>query len=104
MNFFKELKNYGIGGLRIELGKHFALESEGSYFLRGVFGEFEDMFNYAECIESSEELLNKYTTFINVLTDDTTNQSKMVIYVMSHDTKESWGFSKSMDDNVITLK
>lgn len=105
IKFLRELKNCGVGGFRIDMGKHFALESEGSYFWTRVFGEFGDMFNYAECIESSEDLLNRYTPFINVLTDrDATNQSRMVIYVMSHDTEESWGVTKNMDDKVITLK
>jgi hypothetical protein len=84
------------------MGKHFALKEEGSDFWENVFGRFSDMFNYAECLECSKELLDKYTKFINVLTDSSaSDRSKMVVFIMTHDTEETWGFTKNMNDRTI---
>jgi glycosidase len=100
--FLQDLKDCGISGFRIDMGKHFGLKEEGSDFWERVFGRFNDMFNYAECLECSKELLDKYTKFINVLTDSSaSDRSKMVIFVMSHDTEETFGFTKKMDDRMI---
>ena len=102
IKFLQELKDSGISGFRVDQGKHFSLPSEGSNFWERVFDGFSDMFNYAECLESSKELLDQYTPFINVLTDGTaSDRSKMVIYIMSHDTELTFGYTKHMDDNMI---
>jgi len=102
IKYLQELKDCGIKSMRIDMGKHFSLPSEGSNFWERVFGKYNDMFNYAECLESSKELLDQYTPFINVLTDGTaSDRSKMVIYIMSHDTELTFGYTKHMDDNMI---
>jgi alpha-amylase len=102
VDFLQDLKDCNVSGFRIDMGKHFALKEEGSDFWERVFGRFGDMFNYAECLECDKELLDKYTKFINVLTDSSaSDRSKMVIFVMSHDTEETFGFTKKMDDRMI---
>jgi glycosidase len=102
IDFLQDLKDCGVSGFRIDMGKHFALKEEGSDFWENVFGRFSDMFNYAECLECSKELLDKYTSFINVLTDSSaSDRSKMVVFIMTHDTEETWGFTKKMDDRMI---
>jgi len=102
INFLEELKECGVKGFRVDMGKHFSLEEEGSQFWGRVFGNFEDMFNYAECLDCSKEILDKYTKVINVLTNGSaSDKSKMVIYIMSHDTEETWGFTKKMNDELI---
>lgn len=102
IGFLQDLKDCGVSGFRVDMGKHFGLKEEGSVFWERVFGRFSDMFNYAECLECDKELLDKYTKFINVLTDSSaSDRSKMVIFVMSHDTEETFGFTKKMDDRMI---
>jgi alpha-amylase len=103
IKFLSELREYGVLGLRVDMGKHFALEEEGSLFWKRVFGGFSDMFNYAECLECDKSLLDKYTKFINVITDYhmPSDRSKAVIFIMSHDTEETWGFTKKMKDSDI---
>lgn len=103
IEFLEDLKSCGISGFRIDMGKHFGLEEEGSVFWNRVFGRFSDMFNYAECLECDKTLLDKYTKFINVITDYylPTDKSKAVIYIMSHDSEETWGFTKKMKNNDI---
>jgi glycosidase len=103
IEFLQDLKNCGCDGFRIDMAKHFALKEEGSVFWERVFGRFNDMFNYAECLECDKNLLDKYTRFINVITDYylPTDKSKAIINMMSHDTEETWGFTKKMQDNDI---
>jgi glycosidase len=102
IDFLQDLKDCNVSGFRIDMGKHFALKEEGSDFWENVFGRFSDMFNYAECLECSKELLDKYTKFINVLTDSSaSDRSKMVVFIMTHDTEETWGFTKNMNDRTI---
>lgn len=102
INYLDDLRECGASGFRVDMGKHFALNEEGSNFWERVFGRHSSLFNYAECLECSKELLDKYTKFIKVLTDSTaSNKEKMVIFIMSHDTKETWGLTKKMDDKVI---
>lgn len=102
IKFLTELKECGVNGFRIDMGKHFGLTDEGSNFWNNVFGRFKDMFNYAECIECETKLLDKYTKFINVLTDGyATDKSKMVIFIESHDTYYTWGYTKKMTDKMI---
>lgn len=103
IEFLEDLKSCGVSGFRVDMGKHFALKEEGSFFWERVFGRFNNMFNYAECLECNKDLLDKYTKFINVITDYylPTDKSKAIIYLMSHDTEETWGFTKKMKDNDI---
>ena len=102
IKFLQELKDCKVDGYRIDAGKHFGLESEGSNFWPRVFGGFSDMFNYGECLDCSTELLDQYTEFINVLSDkDATDKSKMVTYFMSHDTELTFEYTTHMTDQDI---
>jgi alpha-amylase len=103
IKFLDELREAGCDGFRIDMGKHFGLKEEGSVFWERVFDRYSSLFNYAECLECDKNLLDKYTKFINVITDYylPTDNSKAVVYMMSHDTEETWGFTKRMKDNDI---
>lgn len=103
IKFLEELKSCGVSGFRVDMGKHFGLPEENSNFWPRVFGRFSDMFNYAECLECSTEILDKYDEFVNVLTDDknSSDKSKMVIFIMSHDTELTFGYTLHMTDEII---
>jgi len=105
IEFLEDLKRCGISGFRIDMGKHFALKEEDDRcdFWERVFGKYKDMFNYAECLECDKNLLDKYTKFINVLTDSSaSDRSKMVIFIESHDTYHTFGYTKKMNDRMIS--
>lgn len=104
IEFLQDLKTCGVNGFRVDMGKHFALPEEGCDFWPRVFGPFRDMFNYAECLGSSTELLDKYTSFINVITDggNPSDMTKLVAFVMSHDTElNEGGETIRMNDELI---
>lgn len=103
ISFLDELKDCGISGFRLDMGKHFALPEEGSNFFTNVFKPFKNMFNYAECLECSKELLDKYTKYIDVLTDYglPSDKSKSVVYVESHDSNLSFHITDKMSDELI---
>ena len=61
IEFIKELKSYGVNGLRIDQLKHYKVHSEGCDFLRNVFNQFEnDMFIYGEVIDCPKEINDLY--------------------------------------------
>lgn len=101
--FLQDLKICGADGFRVDMGKHFALNSEGSNFWDYVFEDFKDMFIYAECIDCSKEILNKYTEEgINVLSNcDCYDKSKLVSFIMTHDTELTWHSTSNKTDDII---
>lgn len=103
IKFLQELKDCQVSGFRVDASKHFALPSENSNFWERVFGQFKDMFNYAECLDCTKEILDKYTEFINVITnvDDVTDKSKLVVFFMSHDTELTFQSTIHMTDDII---
>ena len=102
IEYLQELKDCNIDGFRVDMGKHLSLPSEGSNFWERVFGQFKDMFNYIECLDCSKELLDEYTKFTTVLTNDNaSDQSKMVIFIMSHDTELTFQSTIHITDDLI---
>jgi len=87
IEFLQDLKDCGIKGFRVDMGKHFGLKDEGSNFWERVFGRFSDMFNYAECLLDCDKL-DVYGNIMNVITDGyLQDHSKAVIFLMTHDTE-----------------
>lgn len=103
IQFLDELVECGISGFRVDMGKHFALKEEGSVFWERVFSKYSNLFNYAECLECDTKLLDLYTKCMAVISDynSPSDKTKLVMYIMSHDTEETWGFTKNKNDDVI---
>lgn len=101
--YIRSLKECGVKSLRIDMGKHFSLPEEGSVFWTRVFDEFKDMFNYCECLECETELLDKYTKYMNVITDYRmpTDRSKAVVFIESHDSYFTFKTTTKMSDHQI---
>lgn len=100
-DFITDLFVTGVDGLRVDMGKHFALPHEGSQFWPWLSGKCRDWGKvlYAEAIQSSKELLDYYCQYTMVGTDSfATNRDKMVTWVESHDDYLSWGGTKNMND------
>lgn len=107
IKFMDELISCGVDGFRLDQGKHYCLpfEDKRCHFWQRVFGRYKDKFNYAECIQCDKWLLDKYSEYINVLTDkEASDKSKMVIYVESHDSylnNSEAGYTKNMEDSML---
>lgn len=103
IDFLQELKDCGVNGFRIDMGKHFALPDEGSCFWERVFGRFSDMFNYAECLLDCDRL-NDYAKHVKVLTNGrTANPEDTVAFIMTHDSELGCNSSTAhyTDENII---
>lgn len=101
--FLHYLKSVGVSGVRVDMGKHFALPSEGSDWWNNVIlAEFKNGFNFAECIDCDKYILDQYTQFIKVFSNrDCSDKSKMISFIMSHDTEETWLSTKNKTRDII---
>lgn len=101
--FLHELRLIGVNGFRIDMGKHFALYEEGSNFWRYVFGDFKDMFIYAECIDCDKQTLDKYVAEgIDVFSNcDCSDKSHLVSFIMTHDTELTWHSTSNKTSDII---
>lgn len=95
--YLQELMDCGIRGIRIDMAKHFALPSEGGSKFWNLINEFKDKYNlvvYGECIQCSDDLLNRYIqeTGIMVLTDYVGfwDREKTMAMIYSHDHALTW--------------
>lgn len=89
-------------GIRLDMGKHFALPEEGGTFWDNVIKQYKERgkFIYAECINTPTHILNAYTRYCSTLTDQ---YAKMgvgsVRFFESHDTYyHDWSNTDKMDD------
>ena len=86
-HFDKLLYDIGFDGVRLDMGKHFALPNEGGTFWTNVIGRYTEKFIYAECINTPTYLLNEYTKYCKVLTDQYAQMGTgSVRFFESHDT------------------
>lgn len=100
-NLISDLFITGVDGLRIDMGKHFALPREGSDFwtwLSRICRENGKLL-YSEVIQTSKELLDEYCEFTMVGTDGSpSDRNKMIAWVESHDDFLTWRKGVSMTD------
>ena len=93
-------------GLRIDMGKHFALPHEGSMFWITVTRRYPDKFIMAECLDIDNHLFNNYAEYVHVLTNfkPSENKDKAVVFAESHDTyytfrsTENWSNQKRINE------
>ena len=89
-------------GLRVDMGKHYALPEENCTFWKNVVGRYSNKFIYSECINLNKELMDKYSNYTNILISDhdyCPSNEKSVVFFESHDTYFSWGYTKNLNDN-----
>lgn len=105
IKFMNELIDLGVSGFRIDSAKNIALPEEGSDFWIRVFNNLKrksELFNYAEVIFENKELINKYSEYINVLTNSIgSDKRKLITFFMSHDTELEFKCTNKMNDNMI---
>lgn len=101
INFLDELINLGVYSFRLDMCKHYALPEEGCNFFTRVIGRYSDRFNYGECIDVEHYWLEKYSKYINVLTEQFFNDdNKLVTWIESHDTYWTFKTTRHMSDEM----
>lgn len=101
INFLNELIDCGVMGLRFDAAKSIALPEEGNDFWSRVIYSLKKygLFLYGEVIFADQNLIDKYSKYINVLTNyNGSDINKLIKYVENHDTylsDDSLGYTKS---------
>lgn len=99
IHFLNELIKCGVRGFRFDAAKCIALPIEGCNFWPNVLGSLkeEELFNYGEVIFASNELIDAYSKYLNVLTNTSWaywNKEKIVAFVENHDSYLEFGYTK----------
>lgn len=114
VNFLQELISCGVGGFRFDAAKSIALPEEhfdyypNCHFWKRVIREGlngYDLYNYGEVIFANNELLAKYSKYMNVLTNWYVKELPQTItFVESHDTylnNDEMGWTKNIEEEEI---
>lgn len=107
IKFLNELIDCGVDGFRFDAAKHIKLPSEGSSFWGRVLDNLKSkaLFNYAEVIFSSKEILEEYSMYINVLTEsEEINEGVSISFIESHDSYLEFGYTREMNSEDIIDK
>lgn len=107
IKFLDELIECGADGFRLDQAKHYALPEETQHyieneknFFNNVWSRYSNKILMGECIQCSKELLDKYSKYMYVLSDyDTTDKSKLISWILSHD--DFLTFGKRMSDGMV---
>lgn len=95
--FLDELVFIGVDGFRLDQLKHYALPLEGSNIM-DIFTQYN---MYGEAINSSKELLDRYSKYMKVLTEGRPSDiTKLVAKFESHDDYLDTGLTKRMNDGM----
>ena len=103
IDFLNELIHCGVGGFRFDSAKNIALPEENCSFWVNVLNGLKEknLFNYAEVINSTTQLIEAYQKHINVLTDSYSwDKEKLIVFPFSHDTDLEFGYTKNMSDSM----
>lgn len=103
IDFLNDLISCGVGGFRFDSAKNIALPEEDCSFWINVLNGLKEknLFNYAEVINASTELIEGYQKYINVLTNGNSwDKEKLVVFPFSHDTDLEFGYTKNMSDSM----
>jgi len=107
IDFLNELIDCGVMGFRFDAAKSIALPEEGNdFWAKAIYClKKYGMFLYGEVIFASQELIDSYCKYMNVLTNSCGKDiNRLVGYVESHDTylsDDNLGYTKNVDSNVI---
>ena len=92
ISFLNELIDCGVRGFRFDSAKNIALPEEGCDFFPRVLSilKRDDIYSFGEVICSSDDLINRYSRYLNVLTDNLMWSDRTVVYPESHDTYQGF--------------
>lgn len=89
-------------GIRLDMAKHIALPNEGGHLFWKMIKSLNRNESYGELINVSKGLMNDYAGYIKCLVMDyeaTIEHRNMVVCFETHDTFDSFGYTKNMSDN-----
>lgn len=99
IEYLDDLIACGVSSFRVDMGKHFALPSEGCDFWPRVFGRYADRFNYAENLDCSTELHDRYCEYVGICSNTSpSDNSKYVSFFETHDTYHTFYSTTAMTD------
>lgn len=107
IDFLNEFIDCGVTGFRFDAAKSIALPEEGNDFWAMAIYCLKryGMFLYGEVIFASQELVDNYCKYMNVLTNSCGKDiNRLVGYAETHDTYlsgDSLGYTKNISSNVI---
>lgn len=102
--FLFKLINCGVKGFRFDAAKSIALPKEGCSFWNNMNELFthEISVKYGEVLFSNPDLLNEYTNYISVLTENCNlNSDKIFNFIESHDSYLHFSYTKDLHPNEI---
>ena len=107
-NFLDDLVRCGVGGFRFDAAKSIGLPEEGVHFWDEISRRYchGDFIVYGEVIFGSTELIDAYSKYIMVLTNEYhgTKHDRIVNFAESHDTflsDDDLGYTKSRSNEDI---
>lgn len=99
IEYLDDLISCGVSSFRVDMGKHFALPSEGCDFWTRVFGRYNNRFNYAENLDCSTELHDQYTKYVGICSNtEPSDKSKYVGFFETHDTFHTFETTKNISN------
>lgn len=101
--FLDELVECGVDGFRYDMLKHFLLPEEGCNFLTRVCGRYKEkgIWQYGECIDTHKEMLDKYTQYVDVLSNwNCSDDNKLITWIESHDDFFTWKKTCHLSDEM----
>ena len=117
ITYLDDLIACGVSSFRIDMGKHFALPSEGCDFWTNVIGRYPDRFHYAENLDCPTSLQDKYAEYVGILgsepcsdnskfvahfeTHDTYHTFKSTIHMTGHDRLNAWRWTLQSNQNAL---
>ena len=103
--FLVDLVNCGVSGFRFDAAKCMKLPNEGSDFLQKVknMSDYLNLYNYGEVINEHDHLIDQYSQYFKVATDNYNGHYKdnIVSYVESHDCYLEFGYTKNKPSSLI---
>lgn len=116
IRFLNEYIECGVRGFRFDAAKQIPLPHEEYPFSMNHHCDFwtrvltnlnhkEELFNYAEVLHYPKELIDMYTPYIHVITQNIgSDPDKIVSYISNHDTEKEFGStSQKKDEEIIEL-
>jgi len=100
IDFLNELIDCGVDGFRFDAAKHIALPEEGCDFWPRVIYCLKKygMIVYGEVLFTQKDLVEKYSQYVGVLTNNGgPSGNRVIFFEESHDSYYDFGYTKNVD-------
>ncbi len=107
IDFLNDLIDCGVAGFRFDAAKHIALPEEGCDFWPRVIYCLKKygIIVYGEVLFTEKDLVEKYSPYIGVLTNNGgPNGNRVIFFEESHDSYYDFGYTKDVDSMEIARR